>query len=163
MGKAGLLVVLSCVAILGCGSSDDGLETMAEHDLRGDWLRAGSPECEGPVELRHLPIDQRFINTDRLEVEQDGDWVIFVDFGDGFNGTLDGDNILPELAYGVIHDADYDPNFPYDEVWVHRRIYVDDAMQIVFEDVYELSGFGSRGHELSCRHVFELHQVAMES
>ena len=158
--KTGLLVLLACVAMLGCGSSGGDLPAVSGNDLSGDWVRVGEPDCRGEIPLQYLPLDQEFMHSEWLRVEQHDDALtIYVDgmrLLDNGQGVLqDGGVIMFEYDYGIV--VDYVPGsvppeaYRYDQITVRREAHLDDAMHIVFEDMYTSGG----GSELFCIHLFE--------
>ncbi|MCY4515183.1 MAG: hypothetical protein OXC69_08650 [Candidatus Tectomicrobia bacterium] len=133
---------------------------MSDHDLSGDWVRVGEPDCHGTIPLEYLPLDQEIIRAEWIRIEQrdDNTLTFHIDgislLGNG-EGVLQDDGVIRfEYDYGIV--VDYIPELTppealyYDEVYVNREAYLDDAMQVVFEDTYS-----SRDRDLFCTHVFE--------
>ena len=109
--------------------------------------------------MEFLPLDQEFLKASWLRVEQNGDNLAFLINGEhqlpnGIGVLEDNGAITFEVDYGAVVDyvagAVPPDAFLYSSATVNRQAYLDDAMRIVFEDLYE-----ANGHDLSCRHVFE--------
>ena len=145
MLKFPLLVLLLMSALLGC--DDMGGDSMVD-SLTGDWVRVGYPDCEGTLPLQDLPVEQAFIYTDRLNVDEDDGHLTFsIDGRRVTEGTLHGSDIL-FVSYGIAIDAV--PPLRYAEVSVHRQgAVLDDGATLEFRDRYE-----SYGDFLTCRHEF---------
>ena len=153
-----ILALAAFMAACGGPGEDMAMNTWEDVELEGAWRRAGERDCHGELPLEYLPLDQEFIHTDDLRIEEHDGNIAFI-VGDGvlFYGVLDtntGEFIFAE-QYGIV--VDYIPEMVppeqlyYYEAMVYREAYLYDAETLVFEDTYT-----SRGEELSCRHVFQL-------